>query len=535
MSIDREHNGKMHLNAIKQFFLVVVFVVILVPFVGMIIFHSEKETSENLSEFPSLVNENNEWNLSFISELGTYFEDHYAFRDEIITVNSFLRSTLFGQSGTDQVILGKEGFMFYEGTLNDYFDRDSLSDKELKNIAHNLFLMQRYLEASGSDFIFTVAPNKNTLYSQYMPDNYIASTQAHNLERLKPYLDYYGVNYVDLLSVFQSQTDVLYAKTDSHWTNRGALLAANTLLSAMGRETIDVATWGHKTRETGDLYRMVYPCLTGTEKEEYAAGYNDLDGLTGANWGFSNSSQSVEDGFIQTESFLPSQENTENQNENLASDQSDQADITTAESDTSVEKSNKKLYMYRDSFANALIPYISTQFDEATYSKLIPYDAMAARQSGADVVVVERAERHLGYLSENAPLMPSLALVGFSDVLARDSQLGKETQFSVEKAGNLLCVKGTLDKALENYSDRVIVRLYSEEGIALKTVEAFTVTTEEGNEQGFVAYVSIPEIKTWEKNNLVQLDQVDIEVSAEKAGALYGANEKAFSLRAVIR
>ncbi len=542
MSLNEKHSKESYLVVIKRLFLVVVFAVVLVPFVGMAFCDSKHEASENVSEFPSLLKEDQELNPFFISELGTYFEDHYAFRDEIITANSLLRSALFGQSGTDQVVLGKEGFMFYEGTLNDYFGKDALSDKELKNIAHNLFLMQRYLEASGSSFVFTVAPNKNTLYPEYMPAHYFASNQAHNLERLVPYLDYYGVNYVDLLSLFQAQEDVLYAKTDSHWTNKGALLAANALLDSMGLEKIDVSKWEQTTRDTGDLYRMVYPCLSGEESEQYAAGYNDLDGLTGSNWVFANDSQSVEDGFIQTKSVIASQKNTENLDKQITNNQSDQTDASyggSNESGISTEGSAKKIYMYRDSFANALIPYLSTQFDEAVYSKMVPYDAIAAKQSGADVVVVERAERHLDYLAQTAPLMPSLALTAFSDVQFSDSfsdsSLGKETQFSIEKAGNLLCIKGTLDKELENYSDRVIVRLSSEEGTALKTVEAFTVTAEDGNEQGFVAYISIPEIKTWEANNLVQLDQVDIEVAAEKAGTIYGVNKKAFSLDAVIQ
>ena len=46
----------------------------------------------------------------------------------------------------------------------------------------------------------------------------------HSAVLLKPYLEDRGVRYLDLFTLFESQDEVLYLKTDSHWNNKGAFL-----------------------------------------------------------------------------------------------------------------------------------------------------------------------------------------------------------------------------------------------------------------------------------------------------------------------
>ena len=80
----------------------------------------------------------------------------------------------------------------------DYLGQSALTDRALDNIAHNLGIIRGYAESHGARFVFTIAPNKNTLYPGAMPYYYIRSTQPGNAERLKERLAEEGVRYVNL-------------------------------------------------------------------------------------------------------------------------------------------------------------------------------------------------------------------------------------------------------------------------------------------------------------------------------------------------
>lgn len=62
-----------------------------------------------------------------------------------------------------------------------------------------------------------------------------------------------------------------------------------------------------------------------------------------------------------------------------------------------------KLFMFRDSFANALIPYFSESFENVRYSRSFPYDYNLVDQFKPDVLIVEIAERNINWLLQQTP------------------------------------------------------------------------------------------------------------------------------------
>ena len=66
-------------------FIILVWIVLIVPFAGMT-FWPTNTTSENtvLAEWPAIKNEDG-WNKDYLSEMGEYFEDHFAFRQYFVT------------------------------------------------------------------------------------------------------------------------------------------------------------------------------------------------------------------------------------------------------------------------------------------------------------------------------------------------------------------------------------------------------------------------------------------------------------------
>lgn len=77
----------------------------------------EKSSAEkrDLAEFPALI-EDGAVNPAFSEELDGWITDHFAFRSELITANNLLKAKLFHSSDEDQVIVGKNGWLYFAET-----------------------------------------------------------------------------------------------------------------------------------------------------------------------------------------------------------------------------------------------------------------------------------------------------------------------------------------------------------------------------------------------------------------------------------
>lgn len=91
-------------------------------------------------------------NLSFPVEFDAYFEDHFGFREEMVTAFHGLTMALFGDTLNEKVIVGKNDMLFYSETLDDYLGRNLLSEEEIARIAACLGIEQAWCKARG-DFL----------------------------------------------------------------------------------------------------------------------------------------------------------------------------------------------------------------------------------------------------------------------------------------------------------------------------------------------------------------------------------------------
>ena len=345
-----------------QITLITLFLVLsLLPVLAMLVVgQTQPSANEILSSKPQLVRRDGSINTAVLNDFSDYIADRFAFRKQLVTAWSGINSALFRSSAEDQVVLGREDWLFFEPTLDDYMGR-SMSENELRAAASYLAALQNDAESRGAQFYFTIAPNKNSLYGSYMPAYIPENHAASNAERIKPYLEEFGVNYVDLFSVFSERGEVLYYHGDSHWTARGAALAADRMLEAMGKSTSYFeGTFIEDEPHKGDLYEMLYPVGEGRETSEKPAG-----------------------GFSFT----------------LASDPNGGNAMKIV---SSCEGENGSLVCWRDSFGISLYPYLADSFENAVFLRSSDYDMEMIDTSGADVVLIEIVERNLKNLAAAA-------------------------------------------------------------------------------------------------------------------------------------
>lgn len=332
----------------------------LIPSVGLAVTGGAKAgANEVLAAKPALTRRDGSFNFNVLSDLADYVGGRFFLRQEAVTGWARLNAALFGRSVTDSVILGKDGWLYYEPTLADYTRSDPMTDRELWCAARTLFLIQEQAEKAGASFLFTVAPNKNSLYDGGMPSLTRLEGEG-NAERLRALLADMGVQYLDLFAVFRGEDETLYFPTDSHWNGLGAALAADAILSALGREGTYFAGPFSASRHTGDLCEMLYPAGKATEADfAYAPGFT-----------FTASSQNPDNPAI-----------------------------------TAQGPGEGRLLMYRDSFGRNLYPYLAESFAESEFSRRNDY--APGDLAPGDAMVVELVERNLRYLNQNPPTLPA--------------------------------------------------------------------------------------------------------------------------------
>ena len=419
----------------------------LIPSLGMTFFATnERIGNEQETPFPALISEEDGYNSSFLPELGTYFDKHFAFRPQSIDLDAKIQSMVFSTSNLDTVTVGENGWLYYSSTLNDFLGKDPLSQREINGIAHNLSLAQEYVENKGAKFLFTVAPNKNTLYPENMPYYYRkAASDEHNRDKLKDALSAYSVNYCDLFALFEEQDEVLYLKQDSHWNNKGALMVYNAVLDSLSKAHDDYSSL-QPTRVCdfyGDLSKMLYP---GAQQPEYNYAY-PIDEPN-----YVTPTKSVEEAIIRTE-----------------------------RSDAS-----GSLYMYRDSFGNSLLPFFANAYGSAYFTKTFPINMeLDLTSNPADTVVFEIVERNLVWFLENPPAFTSPERV----VNISDSVEGKaEVEGSVLMANmTLISLEGTVDSSLCQDDSVIYLQVKNSDGKS-GIFEAFNRKTDE-NGDGFAVYL----------------------------------------------
>lgn len=453
----------------KLIYCILFFAICLCPSLGMLVTKQET-SSENrqLSEFPSPKTEEGKINVEWLSQAGDYFQEHFAFRNELVTGNALLHGRLLETSTADGVIQGKNGWLYYKDSLDDYLGQDLLSDRSLFNIAHMLSMTQQALEEKGVNFLFTIAPNKNSLYGDNMPyyDKLKVSGQT-NRENLEDWLKTEKVAYADLYQALMEENEVLYHARDSHWNNKGAALAADVLMDALGKDHDSYEGESYTVRRdyTGDLDTMLYP-LASTADDEI---YYDKE----------TTYATVEE--IQS-NFDPR--------------------ITTV---NPVKEGS--LVMYRDSFGNALLPYMADAYANAYFSRGIPYQLMDVETHSADTVIIERAERFLPEMSQFPPVLTAkeISLTENEELQGSDGAV----DVKIKPQGMTAQLSGRIKEGLLDTDSRIYLKVNG------SVYEAFPMDVKVGenlDDNGFCLYLP---------SELVAADGNDVEILIEKDNKIY--------------
>jgi len=343
-------------HAAAWIFVAVFFVLCLFPSVGMPFYHSQLAENRVLSKKPVLWTAEGTWNRDYFQDLQTYVSEHFAFRGELVAADSMIKYKLLRTPCDDQVIIGKDGWLFFGETLADYAGV-TLTERELDQIVKKMSEVCDYVQSRGKQPLFVIVPNKNQIYPEYMPMRFGSKAKQRNLTLLQEKLQKAGVPYVDANKVLlEGKTqDELYLHEDTHWNNTGARLVLNEIYRLYGlSDNYPLTGYTIEESHSPDLYNILFPKTQHCEAQRI---YDDAK-----SYDYIGRLHSFDDITIRTQA---------------------------------ADGNGKSILVYRDSFGRAMIPYMGGTFDNAVFNRSTPYDLSLAEDLDCDYVLFEIVERNL--------------------------------------------------------------------------------------------------------------------------------------------
>ncbi len=313
-----------------------------------------------LAEFPKLRDEEGKLNIvDFPRGFEDWLDDHIGLRMVWMQQYAKLHAAL-GSSVNDQVVVGEDGWLYFEPTVADFTGAGALTENERWRVKYTLEALDRTL---NKPLVVFFAPNKNTVYPENMPALYPKTQDAHAMKWLIENAD---VEIIDSVSLFTGEG--LYHVTDTHWNAKGARIGAaaiidrvNALTGAQGIAPDPNAAFVEEAY-TGDLGQMLFP---GNPPQDVQLAYADAV----QNYDHVGRYRTPEDMTIRTEG----------------------------------QGAPLKVLMLRDSFTNLLIEPISNAYSDVQYRRAMPLPLSDA--DAFDVVVLEMVERRIGELLTGMPVI----------------------------------------------------------------------------------------------------------------------------------
>jgi hypothetical protein len=318
---------------------------------------------------------------AFPTTFADWFDDHFAFRSQLVRWYGESRLFVLGVSPSTAVVKGADGWFFYgdDKSIEDYANAEPMTDTALANWREAILRARDFLRARGIAYVFTIAPDKHVVYGETMPATIAKLGDLSRADQLFTALQDTGLAVDVRPAVFEAKRrERVYQQTDTHWNDRGALAAYQQIVGAVrarvprtppawtrgdftpsdrSREGLDLAGMMGLTRVLREIDLALTPVRPRRARVVDPAGAGATDEL----------------GRIVTEIDDPSL---------------------------------PRAVIFRDSFTSRLVPFLSEHFSRAVYLWQNDFDADVVTTEHPDVVIQEIVGRHLYNFIPSPELVP---------------------------------------------------------------------------------------------------------------------------------
>lgn len=331
----RERSAKIY------FKITLIFLLFMAVACGFLIFEPDREYSASENRMLAQKPEFSLANLAsgkFMTDMEDYVTDQFFFRDQWISLK-VLEDMALGKRESNGVYIGKQGYLMQVPENNPNMDDVQNTLDRIRDFA------QRHQDINT---VMSLVPNAAYISTQLMPANAPVRDQSQDIALAQDTVGSF-LNFVDLTETMSSHRDeAIYYKTDHHWTSLGARYAFDTLYTALG------------IQQPAQDY-TIYP-VTHT-----------FSGTLASKSGYNRSQDTIDiyvPKDVNTEyvvNYVEEGEKTASMYESSALDQKDQYEVFFGGNHSRIDittplDENKNLLIFKDSYANCLIPFLQPYF-----------------------------------------------------------------------------------------------------------------------------------------------------------------------------
>ena len=310
-----------------------------------------------------------------------WFDDHFGFRSRLVRWYGESRLFILHASPSGAVVKGEHGWFFYgdDKSVEDYANVEPMTDQAQANWRAAVLRARDWLRTRGIAYVFTIAPDKHVIYAEEMPSAIERIGRLSRTDQLFTALQDAGLA-VDLRGVeFEAKAhERVYQQTDTHWNDRGALVAYQQIISAVRAGV----PWTPPAWARGDFTAM----------DRNIEGL-DLAGMMGLTRVLREIDMTL----------VPRRPRRARVIEPAGGKPTDEEGRLVTEID---DASLPRAVIFRDSFSSRLVPFLSEHFSRAVYLWQNDFDANIVAQEHPDVVIQQIVGRHLYNFVPSPELVP---------------------------------------------------------------------------------------------------------------------------------
>ena len=204
----------------------------------------------------------------YIEKLDNYINDHFAFRDFWLKLNSFVQITT-GKTENNGVYIGKDGYLF---------EKFEYTDNQKENIKMAEKAINDFAVNTGLPTYFILAPNSIYINQDKLPNNIAPPDQSAIINEIySACTNVTCINTISTLEENKSNTQ-LYFRTDHHMTSGGTYLLYKEFCKSANLEPVQLSDLTEETVSTSFLGTFDSKAQVPFQKQDEITVYkNDIN------------------------------------------------------------------------------------------------------------------------------------------------------------------------------------------------------------------------------------------------------------------
>lgn len=231
-----------------------------------------------------------------------WMNDHFAFRARLLLAHSWVKYYWFHVAPAGPIAVGRDGWIFLDGVDHRETARrmHPFTEEDLARWQALLERRQRFLAERGIRYVVAIAPEKGTIYPEYLPPNWTRVHERSRYDQLVEHMRAHSdVALLDLRPALRAAREqgLVYYPLGSHWNEMGSYVGYREIMARVAEwfpeaapknlDDFDIVT----SEEQGDTWAeklyldriLVQTCIALRPKQLVTPIEARIEGLKGYN------------------------------------------------------------------------------------------------------------------------------------------------------------------------------------------------------------------------------------------------------------